>query len=109
MKRTTLSLLALGAGALAGAALVYAQQVTPPGSGVMPAELHRELAEWQRLACGGAGKDAVLHRLQRQVAELTNLLVLERDQGKKAQDELAALQATLASLRAENERLAAKK
>ena len=51
------------------------------------------------------GKDSVLRRLQRQIAELTNLLSLEKGQGKKTQDELLALQAMLATLRADNERL----
>jgi chemotaxis protein MotB len=51
------------------------------------------------------GKDSVLRRLQRQIAELTNLLSLEKGQGKKTQDELVALQAMLATLRANNERL----
>src|SRR5262245_66298959 len=50
------------------------------------------------------GKDSVLRRLQRQIAELTSLLSLEKGQGKKAQDELAALQATLATLQADNAR-----
>lgn len=52
-----------------------------------------------------SGKDTVLRRLQRQIAELTNLLSLEKGQGKKTQDELAALQASLATLRSDNERL----
>jgi chemotaxis protein MotB len=51
------------------------------------------------------GKDSVLRRLQRQIAELTNLLSLEKGQGKKTQDELTALQAMLATLKADNERL----
>jgi chemotaxis protein MotB len=51
------------------------------------------------------GKDTVLRRLQRQIAELTNLLSLEKGQGKKVQDDLAALQATLATLQADNTRL----
>jgi chemotaxis protein MotB len=51
------------------------------------------------------GKDTVLRRLQRQIAELTSLLSLEKGQGKKTQDELAALQSMLATLRADNERL----
>ena len=51
------------------------------------------------------GKDSVLARLQRQIAELTSLLSLEKGQGKKTQDELAALQSMLATLRADNERL----
>ena len=38
-----------------------------------------------------SGKDTVLRRLQRQIAELTNLLSLEKGQGKTLQDELAAL------------------
>ena len=52
------------------------------------------------------GKDTVLRRLQRQIAELTNLLSLEKGQGKTLQDELASLQANFATLRADNERLA---
>ncbi len=53
-----------------------------------------------------SGKDAALRRLTRQIAELTNLLSLEKGKAKSVEDELAALQATLASLRDENERLA---
>jgi chemotaxis protein MotB len=52
-----------------------------------------------------SGKDSVLRRLQRQIAELTNLLSLEKGQGKKTQDELTALQAMLATLKADNERM----
>jgi chemotaxis protein MotB len=52
-----------------------------------------------------SGKDTVLRRLTRQIAELTNLLSLEKSQGKSVQDELAALQASLASLKSDNERL----
>ena len=37
-----------------------------------------------------SGKDTVLRRLTRQIAELTNLLSLEKSQGKSVQDELAA-------------------
>jgi chemotaxis protein MotB len=51
------------------------------------------------------GKDTVLRRLQRQIAELTNLLSLEKGQGKSLKDELSALQATLATLKADNQRL----
>jgi chemotaxis protein MotB len=51
------------------------------------------------------GKDSVLRRLQRQISELTSLLSLEKGQGKKAQDELAALQATLSTLQSDNTRL----
>ena len=52
-----------------------------------------------------SGKDTALRRLQRQIAELTSLLSLEKGQGKKTQDELASLQSMLATLRADNERL----
>ncbi len=52
-----------------------------------------------------AGKDTVLQRLNRQIAELTNLLSLEKGKSKEALDELAQLQATLATLKLENERL----
>jgi chemotaxis protein MotB len=52
-----------------------------------------------------SGKDDVLRRLNRQIAELTNLLSLEQGRGKSVQDELVSLQATLADLQAENERL----
>jgi chemotaxis protein MotB len=52
-----------------------------------------------------SGKDTVLRRLTRQIAELTNLLSLEKGQGKSLQDELAALQANLATLKSDNERL----
>jgi chemotaxis protein MotB len=51
------------------------------------------------------GKDSVLRRLQQQIAQLTSLLSLEQGKGKKSQDELTALQAMLATLRADNERL----
>lgn len=51
------------------------------------------------------GKDTVLKRLNLQIAELTNLLSLEKGRTKQAEDELAALQATLASLQEENQRL----
>ena len=46
-----------------------------------------------------------LRRVTRQLAELTNLLSLEKGKGKSAEDELAALQASLATLKSENERL----
>ena len=54
-----------------------------------------------------SGKDTVMRRLSRQISELTNMLSLEKDKGQKAEDDLAVLQATLSSLRAENEKLAA--
>jgi chemotaxis protein MotB len=53
-----------------------------------------------------SGKDTVLRRLTRQIAELTNLLSLEKGQGRALQDELTALQASLATLKSDNERLA---
>jgi chemotaxis protein MotB len=52
-----------------------------------------------------SGKDTALKRLTRQISELTNLLALEKGKGKSSEDELAALQATLSTLRAENAKL----
>jgi len=52
-----------------------------------------------------SGKDTVLRRLQQQISELTNLLSLEKGQGKSLKDELTTLQATLATLKSDNERL----
>ena len=52
-----------------------------------------------------SGKDTVLRRLTRQIAELTNLLSLEKGQGKVMADELSALQANLSSLKSDNDRL----
>ncbi len=52
-----------------------------------------------------SGKDTVLRRLTRQIAELTNLLSLEKGQGKAMVDELSALQASLSTLKSDNERL----
>jgi len=52
-----------------------------------------------------SGKDTVLQKLNAQVAELTQLLALERGGKRSAQDDLAALQANLASLQAERDRL----
>src|SRR5499427_6757015 len=52
-----------------------------------------------------SGKDTVLRRLTRQIAEITNLLSLEKGRGKSLEDELASLQASLATLRADNDRL----
>jgi TPR repeat protein len=43
--------------------------------------------------------------LTQQVAELTNLLSLEKGKGKSLEDDLASLQASLSTLRADNERL----
>jgi chemotaxis protein MotB len=53
-----------------------------------------------------SGKDSVLKRLTRQIAELTSLLSLEKGKGRTLEDEIATLQASLATLKAENERLA---
>jgi chemotaxis protein MotB len=52
-----------------------------------------------------SGKDTMLTKLNRQLAELTELLALERSKGESAQDSLAALQATLSDKDKENERL----
>src|SRR5262245_64589287 len=52
-----------------------------------------------------SGKDTALRRLTRQIAEITNLLSLEKGRGKSLEDDLASLQASLATLRADNERL----
>lgn len=52
-----------------------------------------------------AGKDTALKRLNLQIAELTNLLSLEKGRAKQTEDELAAMQATLASLQEENQKL----
>src|SRR5215475_3532960 len=52
-----------------------------------------------------SGKDTALKRLTRQIAEITNLLSLEKGKGRSLEDELASLQASLATLRADNERL----
>jgi chemotaxis protein MotB len=52
-----------------------------------------------------SGKDAALRRITRQLSELTNLLGLEKGKEKSLEDELTSLQATLATLKSENERL----
>jgi len=52
-----------------------------------------------------SGKDDALRRLTRQITELTSLLSLEKGKATSSANELAALQATLASLRAENAKL----
>lgn len=57
----------------------------------------------QYFAAQEAGsKDNALQRLTRQITELTSLLSLEKGKSKSAEDELAALQATLAALKSEN-------
>src|SRR5919201_5837390 len=52
-----------------------------------------------------SGKDSALRRLTRQIAELTDILSLEKGKGKSLEEELATLQATLTTLRDENTRL----
>lgn len=52
-----------------------------------------------------SGKDDALRRLTRQIGELTSLLALEKGKATSSVNELAALQATLASLRADNSKL----
>jgi len=52
-----------------------------------------------------SGKDIALRRLTRQIAELTNLLSLEKTKGKSLEDELSSLEASLATVRSDNERL----
>ena len=52
-----------------------------------------------------SGKDDALRRLTRQISELTNILALEKGRASTASEELAALQATLSSLKAENAKL----
>jgi chemotaxis protein MotB len=52
-----------------------------------------------------SGKDTMLSRLNRQLSELTELLALERSQKSSAEDNLAALQATLMDKTKETERL----
>lgn len=52
-----------------------------------------------------SGKDNALKRLTRQIVELTSLLSLEKGKAKAAEDELATLQATLATLRDESAKI----
>lgn len=52
-----------------------------------------------------SGKDSALKRLTRQISELTSLLSLEKGKAKDSGDQLAALQATIAGLKGENEKL----
>lgn len=51
------------------------------------------------------GRDTVLNRLNAQIAELTELLALERATGQELENRLATLTANLESTRAERERL----
>ncbi len=52
-----------------------------------------------------SGKDTALKRLNRQIAELTNLLSLEKGKAQGSADELAALQSTLTDLKEQNAKL----
>src|SRR4029078_9011462 len=52
-----------------------------------------------------SGKDTALRRLTRQIAEITNLLSMEKGKGKSLEDELSRLPGALATLRSDNERL----
>ena len=53
-----------------------------------------------------SGKDSALKRLTRQISELTSLLSLEKGKSRSIEDDLASMQATLAALKGDNERLA---
>lgn len=52
-----------------------------------------------------SGKDTVLAKLNRQIAQLTQLLALERSSKRTLEDNVAALKATLESEKAESSRL----
>ena len=52
-----------------------------------------------------SGKDNILKRLNRQIAELTNILSLEKGKTRSAEDEMSSLAATLAALRDDNAKL----
>jgi chemotaxis protein MotB len=52
-----------------------------------------------------SGKDTALKQLTLQINELTNLLSLEKGKSKSTADDLAAMQATLSTLREENAKL----
>lgn len=52
-----------------------------------------------------SGKDTALKRLNRQIAELTSLLSLEKGKAKSAGDELDQLRSTLGALQEENAKL----
>ncbi len=52
-----------------------------------------------------SGKDTALQRLNRQIAELTNLLSLEKGKSKTGEEDLATLQASLNALKDENTKL----
>lgn len=52
-----------------------------------------------------SSKDTVLKRLNRQLSELTSLLSLEKGRAREVEDEMATLQASLAALKGDNQRL----
>src|SRR3954453_10531853 len=52
-----------------------------------------------------SGKDSVLKRLTQQISELTSMLSLEKGKAKSSEDELASLQASLLTLKSEDEKL----
>ena len=52
-----------------------------------------------------SGKDTALKKLTLQISELTSLLALEKGKAQSAADDLAALQASLASMKEENSKL----
>ncbi len=52
-----------------------------------------------------SGKDNALKRLNRQIAQLTAVLSLEKGKGKSLEEQLAALQSSLGGLQGEKERL----
>ncbi len=54
-----------------------------------------------------SGKDTAMQRLNAQIAELTELLALERATTRSSKDELSSLQANLATTQAERDRLKA--
>jgi chemotaxis protein MotB len=54
-----------------------------------------------------SSKDSLLTRLNRQIAQLTELLALEKGQKKSLQDEIAALSASLSAAKDESQRLSA--
>ncbi len=54
-----------------------------------------------------SGKDTLLARLQKQIAQMADILSLERSQKKSAQDEASNLRATLTASESEKKRLSA--
>jgi chemotaxis protein MotB len=52
-----------------------------------------------------SGKDSALKRLTRQITELTSMLSMEKSKSQSSQDELSVLQASIASLKLDNQKL----